>query len=82
MLACYGVFDELEFRVDGVDTVVLMGQVTRPTLESDAERTVKRIEGVGKVEKRIGVLPLSATTTCGSAPTGRSSASRDSTATP
>ena len=36
-----------------------MGQVTRPTLKSDAENVVKRIEGVERVVNNIEVLPLS-----------------------
>jgi hyperosmotically inducible protein len=36
-----------------------MGQVTRPTLKSDAERVVQKIEGVGRVINNIEVLPLS-----------------------
>ncbi|PYV09787.1 MAG: transport-associated protein, partial [Acidobacteria bacterium] len=52
-------FDNLEYRIEGVDTVIISGQVTRPTLKSDAERVVKRIEGVGKVVNNIDVLPLS-----------------------
>jgi hyperosmotically inducible protein len=36
-----------------------MGQVTRPTLKSDAENSVKRIEGVEKVVNNIEVLPTS-----------------------
>jgi hyperosmotically inducible protein len=58
MLPYYGVFDNLEFRVQG-HTVVLMGQVTKPTLKSDAGNVVKRIEGVEKVDNQIEVLPLS-----------------------
>jgi hyperosmotically inducible protein len=58
MLPYYGVFDDLAFRVDG-NTVTLLGAVTRPTLKSDAERVVKRIEGVEKVVNQIEVLPLS-----------------------
>jgi hyperosmotically inducible protein len=58
MLPYYGVFDNLAFRVEG-DTVTLMGQVTRPTLKSDAEAVVKRIEGVETVVNKIEVLPLS-----------------------
>src|SRR5580704_8173336 len=58
MLPYYGVFDNLAYRVDG-GTVTLMGQVTRPTLKSDAGNAVKRIEGVDKVENQIQVLPLS-----------------------
>lgn len=58
MLPYYGVFDELAFRVDG-STVTLMGEVTRPTLKSDAEKVVKDIEGVDRVVNNIKVLPLS-----------------------
>jgi hyperosmotically inducible protein len=58
MLPYYGVFDDLTFRVDGA-TVTLLGQVTRPTLKSDAERVVKSIEGVEKVNNQIEVLPVS-----------------------
>ena len=39
--------------------VVLSGHVTRPTLKTDAERVVSRIEGVTKVVNNIEVLPLS-----------------------
>jgi len=58
MLPYLGVFDNLTFRIDGA-TVTLMGQVTRPTLKSDAENVVKRIEGVERVDNQIEVLPLS-----------------------
>ncbi len=58
MLPYYGVFDNLTYRVDGYK-VTLMGQVTRPTLKSDAEAAVKKIEGVESVDNRIEVLPLS-----------------------
>jgi hyperosmotically inducible protein len=58
MLPYYGVFDNLSYRVDG-STVTLMGQVTRPTLKSDAENVVKGIEGVEKVNNQIQVLPVS-----------------------
>ena len=58
MLPFYGVFDNLAFKVTGYN-VVLMGQVTRPTLKTDAEQAVKRIEGVEKVVNDIEVLPLS-----------------------
>jgi hyperosmotically inducible periplasmic protein len=58
MLPYYGVFDNLAYRVDGTK-VTLFGQVTQPTLKSDAERTVKRIEGVQSVDNEIEVLPLS-----------------------
>lgn len=58
MLPYYSVFDNLAYRVDG-NTVTLYGQVTRPTLKSDAGRVVKRLEGVDQVINKIEVLPLS-----------------------
>jgi hyperosmotically inducible periplasmic protein len=58
MLPYYGVFDNLAYRVDG-NNVTLLGQVRDPVLKSDAENVVKRIEGVGKVDNKIEVLPLS-----------------------
>jgi hyperosmotically inducible protein len=58
MLPYYGVFDNLSYRVDG-GSVTLMGQVTRPTLKSDAGNAVKGIEGVTRVDNQIQVLPLS-----------------------
>jgi hyperosmotically inducible protein len=58
MLPYYGVFDNLAYRVDGTK-VTLFGQVTRPTLKSDAERAVKKVEGVELVDNEIEVLPLS-----------------------
>jgi len=58
MLPYYSVFDNLSYKVEG-DKVVLMGQVVRPTLKSDAEAVVKSIGGVSKVENQIEVLPTS-----------------------
>lgn len=58
MLPYYSIFDDLAFRVDG-STVTLLGQVVRPTLKSDAENVVKRVEGVTQVNNQIEVLPLS-----------------------
>ena len=58
MLPYLGVFDNLEFQVNGGE-VVLMGQVIRPTLRSSAENVVKRIEGVTSIVNKIEVLPLS-----------------------
>ncbi len=58
MLPYLGVFDNLAYKVDGFN-VTLMGQVTRPTLKSDAENVVKKIEGVEHVDNQIEVLPLS-----------------------
>src|SRR4030081_877089 len=58
MLPYFSVFDNLSYKVDGYN-VTLMGQVTRPTLKSDAENVVKRIEGVEHVDNQIEVLPVS-----------------------
>ncbi|MFZ1130764.1 MAG: BON domain-containing protein [Terriglobales bacterium] len=58
-LPYYGVFDNLSYKVDPDGTVTLFGQVARPTLKSDAENSVKRIEGVEKVLNNIEVLPNS-----------------------
>lgn len=58
MLPYYGVFDNLAFKVEG-SKVTLLGEVTRPTLKSDAEGVVKKVEGVESVDNRIEVLPLS-----------------------
>jgi len=58
MLPLYDVFDNLAYKVEG-GTVTLFGQVSRPTLKTDAERAVKGIEGVERVDNRIEVLPLS-----------------------
>lgn len=59
MLPFYGVFDNLAYKVDPDGTVTLLGQVVRPTTKSDAENSVKRIEGVEKVVNNIEVLPTS-----------------------
>jgi len=58
MLPYYGVFDNLAYRVDG-SKVTLLGQVERPTLKSDSERVVRKIDGVDAVDNQIEVLPLS-----------------------
>jgi len=59
MLPYLNVFDNLEYKVQG-STVILFGQVTRPTLKSDAGNVVKIIEGVEKIVNNIEVLPPSA----------------------
>jgi len=59
MLPYFGVFDNIAFKVEGYN-VTLLGQVVRPSLKSDAENVVKRIEGVEKVDNQIEVLPPSA----------------------
>jgi len=57
-LPYYGVFDNLEYKVEG-DTVTLYGQVVKPTTRKDAERRVAKIEGVDHVINNIEVLPPS-----------------------
>ncbi len=59
MLPFYSVFDNLAYSIEGGNTVVLTGQVTKPILKSDAEGAVRRIEGVAKVVNNIEILPLS-----------------------
>ncbi|MGD1215100.1 MAG: BON domain-containing protein [Terriglobales bacterium] len=59
MLPYYGVFDNFAYKVDPDGTVTLLGQVSRPTLKSDAENAVKHIEGVEKVVNNLEVLPNS-----------------------
>jgi hyperosmotically inducible periplasmic protein len=58
MLPWFSIFDNLQYQVNG-NEVVLSGQVTRPTLKTDAQRVVERIEGVERVVNNIEVLPLS-----------------------
>ena len=60
VLPFYGVFDNLEYRIDGSE-VTLMGQLisTHAVTKSDAEAVVKKIEGVTRVVNKITVLPPS-----------------------
>jgi hyperosmotically inducible protein len=58
MLPDFGTFDSIAFKLNGYD-VVLIGQVTQASLKDDAERTVKKIEGVERVVNQIEVLPAS-----------------------
>lgn len=57
-LPWYGVFDNLEYQIDG-STVTLYGQVVQASTRKDAERRVSRIAGVSRVVNRIEVLPVS-----------------------
>jgi len=59
MLPYYSVFDWLQAQVKPDGTVVLMGEVTRPTLKSDAEDRVEKLEGATRVINDIEALPLS-----------------------
>lgn len=58
-LPYYGVFDWLEYEVTPDNTVILRGQVVRPSTKSDAEERVEDIDGVSKVVNQLEVLPLS-----------------------
>jgi len=59
-LPWYGVFDNLEYQLNGTE-VTLSGQVTseHAVTKDDAERFVKSIPGVTKVVNNIEVLPPS-----------------------
>src|SRR5262249_15553983 len=58
MLPYYSLFDDLEFCVQG-RTVTLSGSLTssHSQTKQDAERAVKRIEGVEGVTNNIKILP-------------------------
>lgn len=58
MLPYYGMFDNLVYLLQG-RTVILTGQVVNPSLKPDAERAVKKVEGVDKVVNNIEILPPS-----------------------
>jgi hyperosmotically inducible periplasmic protein len=58
MLPYYSLFDDLEFQVNGSE-VTLLGSVANPVVKTDAEKAVKQIEGVEKVNNQIKVLPPS-----------------------
>ena len=54
----YGVFDNITYQLNGTQ-VVLSGQVVLPVTKSDAEKAVRRVEGVTQVVDNIQVLPVS-----------------------
>jgi hyperosmotically inducible protein len=58
-LPYYSVFDWLEAAVKPDGTVILAGEVTRPTLKNDAENRIKRLESALGVIDYVEVLPLS-----------------------
>ena len=58
-LAYYDVFDWLEAELLSDGTVVLRGEVVRPTTSDDAENRVRKIEGVAGVVNQIKVLSIS-----------------------
>ena len=51
-------FDNLGYRVEG-STVTLYGQVRNAIVADSAEKRVKRLEGVERVDNKIEVLPAS-----------------------
>ena len=59
LLPFYSVFDILQYSVHGYH-VTLKGAVIHPTLKSDAEAAVRKVEGVESVDNLIEVLPVSA----------------------
>ena len=58
MLPRYTVFDILQYTVNG-GQVTLSGEVTQPSLKSDAQAAVKKVEGVESIDNKIEVLPVS-----------------------
>src|SRR5215472_9704381 len=58
MIPQLSIFDNLAYKVDG-STVTLLGQVRNPVIKDSAEKAVKGIEGVERVDNQIEVLPLS-----------------------
>jgi hyperosmotically inducible periplasmic protein len=58
VLPFYSVFDFIDFTIKGPE-VILIGQVLRPTLKSDAEAALKSLEGISVVVNQIELLPAS-----------------------
>lgn len=58
MVPFHGVFDTVRFELRD-KTVVLSGQVLRESVKANAERVVKRLDGVENVINQIEVLPSS-----------------------
>jgi hyperosmotically inducible periplasmic protein len=58
MLPQLTIFDNLAYKVDG-STVTLLGQVRNSVLKDEAQRAVKGIEGVERVDNKIEILPPS-----------------------
>jgi hyperosmotically inducible protein len=59
LLSNYGIFDWIECEINADRSATLRGQVTRPTLKSDAENALKNIESIPSIDNQIEVLPLS-----------------------
>ena len=58
MMPWYSVFDDVRYTVEG-GKVILSGQTIRPTLKSEVEARVRRLEGVSDVVNEVEVLPVS-----------------------
>jgi hyperosmotically inducible protein len=58
MLPRYGVFDNLQYSIEGSE-VILSGQVVEPVTKLDAETALKGLPGVTHIVNDITVLPLS-----------------------
>lgn len=58
MLPDYNEFDAIGFKIEGYN-VTLFGYVIHAWLKSDLEHTIKKIEGVEKVNNQIEILPPS-----------------------
>ena len=58
MIPQYTLFDNLAYRVDG-GTVTLTGQVRDAIVKDSAEKRVKHLEGVERVDNQIEILPVS-----------------------
>jgi hyperosmotically inducible periplasmic protein len=58
MLPNLTLWDNLAYKVEGYK-VTLLGQVRNASLKSEAENSVKRIEGVEQVDNQIQILPPS-----------------------
>jgi len=58
-LPYYGVFDLLTFQVSDKGVVILGGYVVNGSLKGDAEREVKKVQGVTEVANQIEIAPAS-----------------------
>ena len=58
MIPQFTVFDNLAYRVDG-GTVTLVGQVRDAIVKDSAEKRIKHLEGVERVDNQIEILPAS-----------------------
>ena len=58
MIPQFTVFDNLAYRVDG-GVVTLTGQVRDAIVKDSAEKRIKHLEGVTRVDNQIEILPAS-----------------------